>query len=142
MDWGRSSNAFTIMLRDVKFDKNLIQDARPSDMPEDILHQMEININSCAARIRLHYDDENEGEEKFQDLFDHLERLKNPVITEFHCDLSVYGSDYRQDDNGDENAENENLSDSSSHLSEESDLDIGRKGFISQQSSELENKKV
>ena len=47
-------------------------------MPEDILHQMEININSCAARIRLHYDDENE-----------------------------------------------NRSDSSSHLSEESDLNIG-----------------
>jgi hypothetical protein len=118
------SNAFTIMLRDVRFDKNMIEDARPVDMPKDIIQQMKINVASCATRIRNHYDYEEEAESKIQDLYEHVRKLEHPESTEFHWDLSIYQTN---EESFEESENEENESNSRSSSSEESEVDAGRR---------------
>ena len=116
------SNAFTLMLRNVRFVKNLIEDAKPIEMPPDIIKQMKLNVASCATRIRNHYDEEEEAEQKIQELYEHVNRLENPESTEFHWILSIY-----QNNESDSDESEEENSDSESSSTEESEIVAGRR---------------
>jgi hypothetical protein len=115
------SNAFTLMLRNVRFDKRLIENATPTEMPPDIIRQMRLNVASCATRIRNHYiDDEAKGEAKIQELYDHVNTLENPETTEFHWLLDIY-------ENEESNDESEEESESEEASTEESEVNAGRR---------------
>lgn len=131
------SKAFEIMLREVEFGADLIEDAVPKEMPEDILHQIDLNIKSCSSRINLQ-DDKQRAARQIQSLLNELEHLTHPQPNPFHWDVSVYkhieidqsdeiGNENNDENEGEDEEKSRTESMSSGNSSENEDVAIGRK---------------